>query len=158
METDTMLLSSNNEATWATLLQMNAYWKQWWHSSNKGKVAQYQCLCQWLTPFSAALPHKGKACLLRCNQECVFICGGMQICVFMGDPECIKTFSTLCHFTSFKWTLLGFQIIDQHDFKLRRVLRMIHDFQLFFKKLSLFFFLQMNLEKYHHYCYFYKYF
>lgn len=60
------------------LLEMNGYWKQWWHSSNKSKVALYQCHCQSLTPFSAALPDKGPfiysdAIMSVCSCACVCV-------------------------------------------------------------------------------------
>lgn len=70
------------------LLEMNGYWKQWWHSSNKSKVALYHCHCQSLSPFSSALLNK-EPFMLRCNHKCVvmsmFVC--VRLCVFVESPN-----------------------------------------------------------------------
>ena len=72
-----LLSCRDNERTSATLLQMNGYWKQWWHSSKKGRVALYQCQCQWLTPFSSALPHKG---LFMSSDANTSVCSCTRLC------------------------------------------------------------------------------
>ena len=64
---------------WLQLLEMNGYWKQWWHSSNKSKVALYQCRWQSLTPFSSA--RQRAVYPLRCNHECVVT----SVCVWIPN-------------------------------------------------------------------------